>query len=135
MNKEQNFEITANFGKACEINNLLEVKKILGGTGEDLVNTEAYNNGFVTACDAGAVDVAKFLYDFAPPSEFSLKEAFKCACDMSKLDSIKFLVFDTELTRKDVQEYIVEVKGYDPDFYQEIQQVFRDKMSMMQEQA
>lgn len=128
-------EIMANFGKACESNNLQLVKELLESQGHILMEEDKYDNGFISACGDGAVDVAQYLYNFAPPKEFSLKEAFKSACDMSKIDSIKFLVLETTLMRKDVQEYITDVKGYDQDFYQEIQQVFRDKMSMLEAEA
>jgi hypothetical protein len=128
-------EIMANFGKACETNNLQLVKDILASEGHILMDEDKYDSGFISACGDGAVDVAQYLYNYATPKEYSLKEAFKSACDMSKIDSIKFLVLETTLVRKDVQEYITEVKGYDQDFYQEIQQVFRDKMSMLEAEA
>jgi hypothetical protein len=138
MNTQENkltIEIMANFGKACETNNLQLVKEILESEGHILLNGDKYDNGFISACADGAVDVAHYLYNYAPPKEYSLKEAFKSACDMSKIESIKFLVLETTLVRKDVQEHILEVKEYDMDFYQEIQQVFRDKMSMIEAEA
>jgi hypothetical protein len=138
MNTQENkltIEIMANFGKACETNNLQLVKEILDSQGHILLNGDKYDNGFIAACGDGAVDVAQYLYNFHSPKEYSLKEAFKNACDMGKIDGIKFLVMETTLVRKDVQEHILEVKEYDLDFYQEIQQVFRDKMSMMQAEA
>ena len=138
MNTQENkltIEIMANFGKACETNNLSLVKEILESQGHILLDEDKYDNGFIAACGDGAVDVAQYLYNFQTPKEFSLREAFKSACDMSKIESIKFLVLETTLVRKDVQEHITEVKGYDQDFYQEIQQVFRDKMSMLEAEA
>lgn len=138
INTQENkltIEIMANFGKACETNNLQLVKDILESEGHILMDDDKYDSGFISACGDGAVDVAQYLYHYSTLKEYSLKEAFKSACDMSKIDSIKFLVLETTLVRKDVQEYITEVKGYDQDFYQEIQQVFRDKVIMAEAEA
>ncbi len=100
--------------------------KVISEKAIKCMNAESYADLFISMCANGCVEDARVLYGLRGASEFALKDSFRCACDTKQIESIEFLLKETDLEKDEFQEFIQEVNGYDDEFHNRIQNMLTE---------